>query len=193
MKINNQAFYIIILLSAIVLYLIYRSYVIQTFFLIYHLTQIIHNPKQWHEISDEKLGIKLSVPLSWEPRVYKDIFSLNPYQIAISDMSLDTYLEPNDSEAIYIPEIGGVGGGYENSEKAIYKGIVFTIDRNVIDREVGKNRRYESVFTKYCYSGKDVFENIVIGNRTYQIRSSYLNIPEYDTLYQKVIKSIRPL
>lgn len=193
MKISNQAFYVIILLSTIVLYLVYKSYVIQTFFLKAHLRQIIHNPKQWHEISDEKLGIKLSVPLTWEARVYKDITSLHPYQIAITDMTLNTYLQPNNRDAIYIPEIGGVGGGYENNEKAIYKGIVVTIDQNVIDIEEGKNKRYELVFKKYCYSGKDVFENIVLGNKTYHIRSTYLNIPEYDILYKKIIKSIRPL
>ena len=168
----------------------YSAYLIQVHKIRDRLARIIADKGCWEPFADDTLGIRFNLPANFH--VTHTTNPISPDMIIISDMELTQHEDPVKTSILYRPKYGG-GDGYEHNETPIYKGIMITIDRNSLDSNKGKTNQYESIFKKYWYEGKNNKETVAVGKNTYQIKASYLNIPEYETLYKKVINTISPL
>lgn len=167
---------------------IYSAYLIKVHKIRDRLARIITDKGYWEPFADDTLGIRFNLPGHFH--VTHTTNPISPDMIIISDMELTQHEEPVKESILYRPKYGGVGGGYEHNETPIYKGIMITIDRNSIDSYKGKTNQYESIFKKYWYEGKNITKMVAVDKNTYHIMASYLNIPEYETLYKEVINSI---
>ncbi len=168
----------------------YSAYLIQLHKLRDRIARIVAEQEEWEAYADDSLGIRFNIPVSMH--VTHTTNPVHPDTIIITDMQLTQHEEPVKQSMLYRPKYGGAGGGYVNNETPLYKGIMITINRNSVKNSQKKINLQETTFKKYWYEGKNVTETIVIGNMTYDVNASYLNIPEYDMLYKAVIHSIGP-
>lgn len=168
----------------------YSAYLIQLHKLRDRIARIVAEQEDWEAYADDSLGIRFIIPASMHVTHTTD--PVHPDTIIITDMQLTQHEEPVKESMLYRPKYGGEGGGYESNEEPIYKGIMIMINRNSVRNSQKKTNLHEIMFKKYWYEGKNVNETILIGENTYQVTASYLNIPEYDMLYKAVKHSIGP-
>ena len=168
----------------------YSAYLIQLHKLRDRIARIVAEKEAWEAYTDTTHGIRVTLPASMH--VTHTTNPVHPDTIIITDMQLTQHEEPVKESMLYRPKCGGVGEGFENNEAPIYNGIIIIIDRNTKDRNDAKVDTYQSTFRKYWYEGKTIAETIRVGKNSYQVTASYINVPEYDMLYESVIHSIGP-